>query len=308
MNTKDPRLTGAMNPAPAPTLPPDPGFKMGEPEDAVKEFTTESGAFAIVDAAILSTMKDSPIAQNAVVFQTKSNVAFEIKAEYDDTVLRTLSMAPKEDESEAGAIKAPGHESHGQDGSSPEVVPPEVAMPGAPQAAQAPQTVPEGIAPLSHDSSPERAIRKHTTPRSRRHMDGSDRYRKNSPVKRVMARLKRTSRHQPDVEEAFSFIAKYNGKPVTERDVKDIQNPQLLGEALGVLMAMAMGGWEALEEGVTNGSLEIIDKRFTTNDSGSLLLNNKELKLDFNWIYEARTMLQKNITESAINLGRTLNG
>lgn len=311
----DPRVTGAVNPPSVKTEPaikdvqppPAAGPKMGEPEDAVKEFTTESGAFAIVDAAILNTMKDSPIAQNAVVFQTKSNVAFEIKAEYDDTVLRSLSMAPKESDTEAGRIVPPGHEDHGPDGSSPEVVPPDMASPVAPSLAQSP-VVPEGASPLSHDSSPERAIRKHTSPRSRRHMKGSDRYRKNSPVKRVMSRLKRPSRHQPDVEEAFNFILKYGGKKVTEQDINNLKNQQLLAESLGMLMAMTMNDWETLEEGVTNGEYEIVDDRFTADAAGYLLLNNKAVPLDFNWLYDVRTMLQKSITESALNLGKTING
>lgn len=310
MNTKDPMVTGAVNPPaarPEPPMPPEAGPKMGEPEDAVKEFTTESGAFAIVDAAILNTMKDSPIAQNAVVFQTKSNVAFEIRAEYDDTVLRTLSMAPKEDESEAGTIEVPGHESHGPDGSTPEVVPPDMASPVAPGVSQTP-VVPEGASPLSHDSSPERAIRKHMTPRSRRHMNGSDRYRKNSPAKKVLARLKRPSRHQPDVEEAFNFITKYGGKKVTENDIKDIKNKALLIDSIGLLMAMSMNGWQSIGESVTNGTYEVVDDRFTADKAGYLLLNNKILPLNFNWLYDVRITLQKNITESALNLGQMING
>lgn len=306
----NPELTGALNPAPArpepPVPPPEPGPKLGEPEDAVKEFSTESGSFAIVDAALLKGMEDNPLAQKAVVFPTKGEVAFEIRTEYDDAVLRGLSMSPKESSTEEGRIETPGHEDHGPEGASPEVVPPDMATPTEP----APMTpvVPEGAAPLSHDSSPERAIRKHTTPRSRRHMDGSDRYRKNSPVKKVLSRLKRPSRHQPDVEEAFSFISKYGGKKVTESDVKDIKNKTLLADSLALLMAMTMNGWQTVGESVTNGTYEVADNRFTTDKGGYLLVNNKPLPLNFEWLYEARMVLQKNITESALNLGRTING
>lgn len=312
----DPRVTGAVNPPsvkvdPAvkdvqPPPAPTPGPKIGEPEDAVKEFSSASGAFAIVDAALLDTLKDNPLAQSAVVFQTKGNVAFEVKGEYDDAVLRTLTMTPKESETEAGRIEEPGHE---MDNVSPEVVSPDMAGPAAVSVAMSP-VVPEGASPLSHDSSPERAIRKHTSPRARRHMQGSDRYRKNSPVKRVMSRLKRASRHQeqPDVEEAFNFILKFGGKQVTEQDLKGIKNQNLLADSLGMLMAMTMNGWETIEEGVTNGEYEIIDERFTANDAGHLMLNEKAVPLDFNWLYDVRTMLQKSITESALNIGNTLNG
>lgn len=311
MNTKDPLVTGAVNPPTArpepPTPPPSPAPKMGEPEDAAKEFSTESGSFAIVDAAILKGMEDNPLAQKAVVFPTKGEVAFEIRAEYDDAVLRTLNMSPKESETEAGRIETPGHESHGPEGSSPEVVSPDMASPAEPSVSMSP-VMPEGAAPLSHDSSPERAIRKHMTPRSRRHMNGSDRYRKTSPAKRVMSRLKRPSRHQPDVEEAFNFITKYGGKKVTESDIKDIKNKALLADSLGLLMAMTMNGWQTIGESVTNGTYEVVDDRFTTDKAGYLLLNNKTLPLDFNWLYDVRTTLQKNITESALNLGQIING
>jgi hypothetical protein len=312
-NTNDPELIGALNPAPAHTPPPEAaelGPKdldhVGEPEDAVKVFSTASGSFAIVDAALLKGMEDNPLVQKAIVFPTKGEVAFEVKADYDDAVLRNLSMAPKEDPSDAGRIVPPEHESHDNEGSA-EVVSPDMASPVAPSVAQQP-VVPEGASPLSHDSSPERAIRKHTTPRSRRHMDGSDRYRKNSPVKKVMARLKRPSRHQPDVEEAFNFITKYGGKKVTEDVIKGIKNQALLADSIGLLMAMSMNGWQTLEEGVSNGAYEIADNRFEADKAGNLLFNEKPMPLNFNWLYEVRIMLQKSITESALNLGRTING
>lgn len=306
----DPRVTGAVNPPGArPELPPppEPGPEMtgpGEPEDATKEFSTESGSFAIVDAALLKGMEDNPLVQKAVVFPTKGNVAFEISAEYDDTVLRGLSMSPKASETEAGRIEEPGHEEHE---ATPEVVPPDMASPAAPVVAQTP-VVPEGIAPLSHDSSPERAMRKHKTPRSRRHMDGSDRYRKVSPARKVLSRLKRPSRHQPDVEEAFDFITKMGGKEVTEEAVNAVNNKSLLFDSLGLLMAMTMNGWEVVDESVTNGTYEVVDDRFTIDKTGHLLMNGKRLPLDFNWLYDARMTLQKNITESALKLGRTING
>jgi hypothetical protein len=271
----------------------------------VKEFSAESGAFAIIDAAILKGLESNPLVQKAVVFQTKSDVAFEVTGQYDNTVLRSLTMQPKTSPSEEGRIVPPEHEAHA-DGPSAEVTPPDMASPAAPSIAPSP-VVPEGASPLSHDSSPERAIRKHMSPRARRHMSGSDRYRKNSPVKRVMSRLKRPSRHQPDVEEAFSFIVKYGSKKVTEQDLKDIKNQSLLAESLSMLMAMTMNGWETIEEGVTNGEYEIVDNRLTASKAGYLLLNNKTVPFDFNWLYDVRTMLQKSITESALNLGRTIN-
>lgn len=157
----------------------------------------------------------------------------------------------------------------------------------------------EGISPLSHDSSPQRAIRKHMTPRSRRHMKGSNRYRRADPAKRVLARLKRVSRHQPkpEVEEAFSTIRKYWDKTVTESELTKISDKQLLLNAVELLTAMAFGGWAISEDGISNGSYVIGCDGFSAVD-GQLLYNNKPLKLNWSWLYEFRQLLRNIITNN----------
>lgn len=292
---KNPKMTTNINPAPDAN--PKPPAITQEPEAAIKEISSESGALAIVDASLILGL-DNPLAKKAVIIPTKTNVMFQVTTEYDDTVLRSLNMTPKE--TLDGQVEMPGHEAHTQNVSA-EVVPPEVAKPEV-----APIMPVEGASPLSHDSSPERAIRKHMTPRSRRHMKGSQRFRRTDPGKKIMARLKRPSRHQPDVEEALNLMAKFAGKPVPLEDLRQLKNPALLSEALGVLLSMSMNEWDMTDEGVTNGTYEIVNENFTTNGYGKLLYNEQALKLDFDWIYNTRNALQKTLAESAINLGRMI--
>ena len=152
----------------------------------------------------------------------------------------------------------------------------------------------EGIAPLSHDNTIARKIRKHQTPRSRRHMDGSDRYRMPDPAKKVKARLKRDSRHQnrPEVEEAVSFLQKHNGKPITEADLQGVQDRDLLSQAVDFLTAMAAGGWSQSNDGITNGNFILEDETVILKD-GHLLYNNNPLKLNWEWLHSVKQLLQK---------------
>lgn len=162
--------------------------------------------------------------------------------------------------------------------------------------------VTEGLAPLSHDSTIARKIRKHQTPRSRRHMDGSDRYRLPDPAKKVKARLKRDSRHQnrPEVEEAVSFIQKHSGKSITEADLQNVQDRELLSQAVDFLAAMAVGGWSRADQGMTNGHFMIEDETpfdhmvgLKVNNSGILTYHNMPLKLNWEWLHSVKQLLQK---------------
>lgn len=155
----------------------------------------------------------------------------------------------------------------------------------------------EGMAPMSHDNTLMRKIRKHQTPRSRRHMKGSDRYRLPDPAKKVKARLKRDSRHQnrPEVEEAFSFLKKYSGKPITESNLEEIKDRNLFIQAVDFLAAMSLGGWVKSEEGITNGHFILEDEAISLKD-GKLLWNNNPLKLDWNWLYSVKELLQKKVS------------
>lgn len=257
-----------------------------ELENDVREFTPASGSFAIVDAALLKDL-DSPLAKEAVIIPVKSDkVAFEIKMDYDDTTLRSVSISPKASP-EPDAIAEPGHEDHHEEGMPAEVTPPE--------------EVSEGLSPLSHDSSPERAIRKHKTPRSRRHMDGSDRYRLKDPAKKIMAKIKRTSHGQPrpEVHEVLEFIKNYSGKPIAEDQITAVKNLHLLVEVMDMLYAMACMDWEMTESGISNGQCVIEDDRFAVDNQGQLLFGGKILPLNFDWIHETRQLAKKIATKKA---------
>lgn len=160
-----------------------------------------------------------------------------------------------------------------------------------------PDPMEEGMAPMSHDNTLMRKMRKHKTPRSRRHMKGSDRYRIPDPAKKVKARLKRDSRHQnrPEVEEAFSFLKKYSGKPITESNLDEIKDHNLFMQAVDFLTAMSLGGWVKSEEGITNGHFILEDEAISLKD-GKLLWNNNPLKLDWNWLYSVKELLQKKVS------------
>jgi len=163
----------------------------------------------------------------------------------------------------------------------------------------------EGLSPLSHDNSIQRKIRKHKTPRARRHMQGSDRYRRTDPTKRIKARLKRDSRHQPrpEVDEAFSFIAKYSGKPITESDLQHINNIELFADAINLLSAMAFGGWSKTEEGISNGHYVIEDNNIDVNN-GQLLYNKTPLKLNWDWLYSVKELINKKIRSEERRVGK----
>ncbi len=265
-----------------------------EPEDQSKDFSAKTGAFAIVDASILQGV-DNPLAKEAIIIPTKGEAVFSVKTEYDDTILRTLTITPKQSETEPEAVAEPGHDDHTQKGTPAEVTPPEVAKDqGVPVASEG------NAAPLSHDDTVQRSLRKHQTPRSRRHLKGSDRYRRGSPIKKVLARVKRDSRHQPkpEVEDAFQLILKNFGKPLTEEQLNNVKDKALLAEAIDLLMAMAFNDWDNVEGGTTNGVYLIEDESFSA-DSGILLLNDKPLGIQFDWLYSIRQQLRKNIVKSA---------
>jgi len=99
-----------------------------EPEDFEEEFTAPTNKFAIVDASVLEGVDNDLIDDAIFVPQKHPGAIFSVVANYDDTILRNLTIAPAEvEENGIDVVKT---------------------------------TKTEGIAPLSHDSSPERAVRK----------------------------------------------------------------------------------------------------------------------------------------------------
>lgn len=271
-----------------------------QPEDQEKSFSVETGAFAIVDASVLTGI-DNPLAKQAVIVPTKfGDATFTVKTEYDDTILRNLTITPKQSETEPEKIAEPGHDDHTEKGTPAEVTPPEVAKDqGVPVPTEG------NAAPLSHDDTVQRSLRKHQTPRSRQHMKGSDLYRKSSPARRVLAKVKRDSRHQPkpEVEDAFQFILQNSGKQLSEDQIKSVKDPALLAEVLDLMLAMAFNNWDNVDGGTTNGDYLIEDERFSA-DSGMLLFNEKTLDLKFDWLYEIRQRMKNAALNVAWDLSK----
>lgn len=168
----------------------------------------------------------------------------------------------------------------------------------------------EGLSPLSHDNSIARKIRKHKTPRSRRHMDGSDRYRTPDPKGKILARIRRVSRHQPkpEIDEAYTFIVANMGKPIAESDIKKINNHALLVDAVEVLTAMALGGWEQCEDGITNGHYLVEGHEYKVVDN-AILYKNAPLRLDWDWLYSTRQLLRAyNVVQTNVLIDKVKNG
>jgi hypothetical protein len=150
----------------------------------------------------------------------------------------------------------------------------------------------EGMSPLSNDSSIQRAIRKHMTPRARRHMRGDDLYRIPDPEKKIRARLKRKSRHQPkpETDKVSDFLISKNGKNITESDFENIDK-KLLHDVVGLLIAMSSKGWSSNNNTVTNGNYFLEDVESVSINDGELRFNGKQLSLDWDWLHNLRTML-----------------
>lgn len=158
---------------------------------------------------------------------------------------------------------------------------------------QALNSIDEGLSPLSHDNSMMRAIRKHMTPRSRRHMKSDDRYRIPDPAKKVKARLKRKSRHQqkPEMNEIADFIISKNGKTLSEQDVASINDKTLMASVVDFLIAMASKGWTKSEGVITNGNYIIDDTDFVSVNDDALSFDGKKFNIDWDWLHTLRAKL-----------------
>lgn len=136
-----------------------------EPEDFEEEFTAPSNKFAIVDASVIEGL-DNELVEQAIIVPVKYHGAvFEVVGNYDDTILRTLTVNPAEvDEGEVDAVKTTKY-----------------------------ATV-EGIAPLSNDSTPEREVRK--TIKQIHHQAGDDKMRVKDPAKKILIKRDQSKKDQ----------------------------------------------------------------------------------------------------------------
>jgi len=117
---------------------------IGEAEDFEEEFSAPSRKFAIVDASVVESIADNELAQKAIIVPIKHpGAVFDVSAEYDDTILRNLTIKPSEiDQDGTSVVKTTDN------------------------------ALDEGIAPLSHESQID--VRTRNTIKSRHKAKGRD--------------------------------------------------------------------------------------------------------------------------------------
>jgi hypothetical protein len=165
-----------------------------EPEDFEEEFSAPTNKFAIVDASVIEGL-DNELIENAIFVPVKHpGVVLSVAASYDDAILRNVTISPAEvQQGDVDVVKT------------------------------------EGIAPLSHDSSPERAVRKHTSVKQKHHMSNVDKVpgrikdpAKKGAVKRnKVERDKRRKQRQAESVELVKSVI--NG----EVDLKELDTDKL---------------------------------------------------------------------------------
>jgi hypothetical protein len=107
-----------------------------EAEDFEEHFAAPTDKIAIVDASVVESIHDNELVEQAIIIPTKLHDAeFVISAQYDDTVLRSLTMEPAEVDDAEGEID-------------------------------------ESISVMSHDNKVERKLRSAETIKGKQHMAG----------------------------------------------------------------------------------------------------------------------------------------
>ena len=259
-----------------------------------KEMRFSSGKMAIVDGALLDAV-DHPLKKEALVVPVKDKeVTFVVNGEFDDSVMLSLSIEPKYDakgDMEDGARAAteePGDV---------------VVKPEGEAAAEMKEGALPDMDPLgnSNDSSLERKTR--MTPKQVTHQGGKDL--EGGKLPHAFAKPRRDNKGANDHvrragqhEDVASFILDRMGKPLTEEDLKLVEDKDALWKSLHTLLTMSVAGWERktyqgkpyLEH---PWGVRIMSEAKWTVEEGYLV--DRETKsrpdFDFDWLFEARAMV-----------------
>jgi hypothetical protein len=182
-----------------------------EPEDFEEEFVAPTNKMALVDASVLEGL-DNELSEQAIIIPVKHpGAVFTVMAEYDDTILRHLTITPAEiEQGGVDVVKTGGV------GEGPERI-----------------TMPEGIAPMSNDSSPERAIRQHTSLKQKHHMKHAEDVpgrvadpSKKAVVKRDQSKKdKRKKKRRSEKEERLSEGAREEKRNMIKTLLEDRRSP-----------------------------------------------------------------------------------
>lgn len=243
-----------------------------EAEDFEQEFYPKSGQFAIIDASVLDSVPNSA-KQDAILISSKNDdVLFVVKAEYDDSVLRSLSITPSTYNDE-GDVKEPSHihtpeigKGIDLDKDGNKVI--------VDEGKRGEESRSHGPHKNNHDSPLRRRSR--ISRKSRRHMKGKEEHgakdperviggKINAASKRKLSRIaKRNHRTSLAREEVAKFLIGNMGHTIAESDLKNVENIDYLLDVLGSMVSICAGSEK--------------------NESSKVL--------DFDWIYNTKQLVE----------------
>jgi len=289
-----------------------------EAENFDKEFTVHSGAFVIVDAAVLDHI-EHPLAKKAIHVPVKhADAVFRVVGEYDDTILRSLSVEPAYEESDPEKVAQSSHRPHtkevgkGLEPGEKDKSDDHIASEGNRAHGVHPATSNKG------ESSPNKNLRQRTSRKENTKMSsrrgGKDYTRtlkpgsmigRRQPQKRPSRRRRASRRHkgahQPESARStvINFIVEGMGNYVEQEILNQFEHKAMLSEALGMLLAMTMNGWEIKGDLITNGTHVLFAEDWNVEEG--FLSDSEELSFDFDWIYDTKRALDNVILEEKQN-------
>jgi len=283
---------------------------MTEPEDFQKEFSVHGQEFAIVDASVLDTCQ-SPLAKKAIRVPLKhADVILNVVAQYDDTILRNLTIQPAQSDVDPKEIKTKAHKSNKEVGKGLEPGEKDDStdhLVGEKREAGNLPSTKRG----KDQSSTHKSLRKHYSHAERNKMRGDMEYpgrtrqpqnrgggTASAPSRRQKSRQgkrlhKGKQKHQSLVDLVLNLMK--TGKPATAEDLQNVTEKEVLLESLNILLAMTMSGWEIKGDLITNGNHVLRESDWEVEDG--FIKGCERLSFDFDWIYDARRTLDKMIVE-----------
>lgn len=248
--------------------------------DFSQDISVESGALAIVDAAILDGV-DSPLAQKAIVVPMKWDGQFTITGKFEDAILGSVTIKPKRDQlgNVADAVT-------GKATDADKVIQKEAVIPGK----------------LSNDDSIHRRMRKVWSKKARDHMAGKKRH-KPDPTRRITPMRKRGT-IKKNVQEMYDFVeATSRSMMVTREDIDKVSDKNLLGEMIEKLFMIGMEGWTldgdtpVHSSGIRLNSKELLVKNGLLYDADGVRPN-----INFEWVYMVRQAIKEYKLSQNVNM------
>lgn len=278
-----------------------------------QDLVVKSGKIAIIDAALLDGVRN-PLVEQAIIVPVKYvDATLEVKGEFDDAILRSLSITPKRD-SEGNVVPASA-----ADDEDVEVIKPKKSVPKGDE-------VEESL--MSKDPPLQRKIRAlNGNQKTKDHLSGKARSNRNrgprighdrQPEARIAQAVKRkghvnrsgqrvkAKRQVPeDVQQIYNFIAETIKKPdITVEDIKTINNKPLFKSIVNKMFYMSLGGWTEDHGTIKHTLGETVNSNIWTARGGILYSREtgRRPNIDFTWAYNARNAIKDFIVEENKNL------